>query len=323
MTGSPACFCRIFSLLAALAALAPSSAQAWNAAGHRLVAAIAWEHLRPDVRDEVTLLLRQHPDHDRWIRRAGEEDSDRRIFIEASTWPDEIRDDKRFYSAGNGDATPTLPGFPDMERRRSWHYVNIPLNATADATPLSGQIDKQLVALAKTLGTPDADAERTYALPWVIHLVGDAHQPLHTSVRLDASGKWDKLGNGLEVHNPFNSRKPVSTLHAFWDDLPGPPWLRGDKLDQASRVLISAHPRPAHSSESTSSHRWIEESWLIARDSAYPPRNDITPDTIPTITEAFFEKSREIADRRVAQAGYRLADLLNQSIKAKRQAGQR
>lgn len=310
MTGNLTRFCRILSLLAALASLSPSSALAWNAAGHRLVAAIAWEHLRPDVRDEVTLLLHQHPDHGRWLNRAGEEDRERRAFIEASTWPDDIRKDKRFYSAGSDDPTPTLPGFPDMERRRSWHYVNIPLNATPDATPLSGQIDRQLVALVKTLGT--SDAERTYALPWIIHLVGDAHQPLHTSVRLDASGKWDKLGNGLEVQNPFNSRKPVSTLHAFWDDLPGPPWLRGDKLDHASRALMSAHPRPTHSTRSTSSQRWIEESWLIARDSGYPPGNE----TIPTITETFFENSRAIANQRVAQAGYRLADMLNQSFKA-------
>ena len=316
LTVSPACCCRISSLFAALALLLPLPVLAWNAAGHRLVAAIAWEHLRPDVRNEVTLLLRQHPDHGRWLKRAGEDDSDRRAFIEVSTWPDEIRKDNRFYTAGSDDPTPTLPGFPDMERRRDWHYVNIPLNATSDAQPLSGQINRQLVALARTLANPDADQERTYALPWLVHLVGDAHQPLHTSIRLDASGKWDKLGNGLEVQNPFNSRKPVSTLHAFWDDLPGPPWLRGDKLDQARQALIGSHPRRPRS---ISSQRWIEESWKIARDSAYPPRDE----AIPTVTDVFFKNSQEIANRRIVQAGYRLADLLNQSVKRKKQAGQR
>ncbi len=316
LTVSPVCFCRISSLCAVLALLFPLPVLAWNAAGHRLVAAIAWEQLLPEARIEVTLLLRRHPDHARWLKRAGEDDSDRRVFIEVSTWPDEIRKDKRFYTAGSDDPTPTLPGFPDMERRRDWHYVNIPLNATPDATPLSGQIDRQLVALAKTLAAPDTDQERTYALPWLIHLVGDAHQPLHTSVRLDAKGKWDKLGNRLEVHNPFNSRKPVATLHAFWDDLPGPPWLRGDRLDKASQALLEVHPRPARS---TSSQRWIEESWQIARDDAYPREDE----KIPTITEAFFENSRVIADRWIVQAGYRLADLLNQSVKRKKQAGQR
>lgn len=309
-------FCRIASLCAALALSLPLPVLAWNAAGHRLVAAIAWEHLRPEVRSEVTRLLHQHPDHERWLKRAGEEDSDRRVFIEASTWPDDIRKDKRFYSAGSDDPTPTLPGFPDMERRRNWHYVNIPLNATPDTTPLSGQLDRALLALASTLAATDTDQQRTYALPWLIHLVGDVHQPLHTSVRLDADGKWDKLGNGLEVQNPFNSRKPVSTLHAFWDDLPGMPWLRGDRLDQASQALMGRHPRPARS---TSSQRWIEESWQIARDNAYPGGNE----KAPTITETFHEKSLEIAERRVVQAGYRLSDLLNRSFKSMRSAGQR
>jgi len=307
---------RLASLVKALVLLFPLPALAWNAAGHRLVAAIAWEQLLPEARSEATLLLQRHPDHARWLKKAGEEHSGRRAFIEASTWPDDIRRDRRFYSAGSDEPTATLPGFPDMERRLRWHYVNIPLNATPDAPPLSGQIDRQLVALAKTLATPVVDQERAYALPWLIHLVGDAHQPLHTSVRLDAEGKWDKLGNRLEVRNPFNPRKPVSTLHAFWDDLPGPPWLRGDRLDEASRALMEVHPRPARS---TASQRWIEESWQIARDNAYPREGEKTP----TITEAFFENSRLIADRRIAQAGYRLADLLNQCFKPKRQAAQR
>ena len=62
------------------------------------------------------------------------------------------------------------------------------------------------MALAKTLGTRGTPAsERSYALPWLIHLVGDAHQPLHTSIRLDAEGKWDKLGNGTDGDQPVQS----------------------------------------------------------------------------------------------------------------------
>ena len=247
------------------------------------------------------------------LRRAGLEFEAERLwtrnaFIEASTWPDEIRKDKRFYSAGIDAPTPTLPGFPDMERRRNWHGVSYPLapdgadrGPASHTPPLSGRIDKALPEVAQALGARDTPRiEQVYALPWLIHLVGDAHQPLHTSVRLDAEGRWDKLGNRLEVRNPFNTRKPVSTLHAFWDDLPGPPWLRGDTLDQVSHALMEAHPRPARSS---SSQRWIEESWRIARDDGYPPGSDKTPDMVQTITEAFFENSREIANRRIVEAG--------------------
>ena len=301
-------------ILLALSLSLSASALAWNAAGHRLVASIAWDHLRPEVREGAARLLRAHPEYARWLKRGEGENPDRIAFIEASTWADEIRKDKRFYSAGLDEPTPGLAGYPDMERRRSWHYVNRPLDGKPGQTPISGLLDKQLVALAGTLGSSSVPVgERVYALPWLIHLTGDAHQPLHTSVRLDAEGKWDKLRNELKVNNPFNSRKSLTTLHAYWDDLPGPPWLRGERLDTASQALTSIHPRPKRSK---SSQQWIEESWRIARESAYPEGKD----EIPTITEAFFRNTREIADRRITEAGYRLADLLNQLLTAERRA---
>ena len=304
-------------LLAALAAILCAgispAAWAWNAAGHRLVAAIAWNEMQPKAREEAARLLRRHPDYPRWLKRAGAEDADRRVFIEASTWPDEIRKDERFYSAGKDEAKPALPVFPDMERRSDWHYVSIPLDAGFESKPLSGQLDRRLPELIEALCTPDSDPERIYALPWMIHLAGDSHQPLHASAYPGAAGRWDKLGNGLQVRNPFNPRKPVSTLHAFWDDLPGPPWLRGDRLDAAALALAAAHARV---NRSTDGQRWIKESWQLARKKAYPP----TPpesETPPEITEAFYEASREIADRRVAQAGFRLAEVLNAAFAAR------
>lgn len=291
----------------------PWPALAWNAAGHRLVASIAWEQLDRQTRIEVANLLRDHPDYPRWLKRAGDGDTDRAAFIEASTWPDDIRQDKRFYSAGIDEPTPTLPGFPDMERRRDWHYVNRPLNDTRQNhaprqirnDPFYGQLEQQLVELAKILGKPGTPAsERSYALPWLIHLSADAHQPLHTSIRLDADGQWDRLGNGVTVINPFNPRRNSTSLHAFWDDLPGPPWLGGERLETVSRSLSTRYSRPAPSP----SAQWIDESWRLARDSAYPPGED----KVPTISAEFYENAMEIATRRIAQAGYRLADLLRE-----------
>jgi hypothetical protein len=284
----------------------PWPALAWNAAGHRLVASIAWSHLDPGARTEAARLLREHPDSARWIKRAKDSDPDRAVFIECSTWPDEIRKDQRFFSASRDEPTPVLPGYPDMERRSDWHYVTRPLEATTQKPPLSGQIDKQLGVLSRTLGSHNAsDSERRYALPWLIHTVGDAHQPLHTTIRRDTEGEWDKLGTGLKVINPFNPRKSTSTLHAFWDDLPGPPWLRGERLDTASQALIAIHPRPLRQAPSD---KWIDESWQIARQSGYPAGSEIS--------ETFFNNNREIANRRIAEAGYRLADLLNRLLGA-------
>jgi hypothetical protein len=115
----------------------------------------------------------------------------------------------------------------------------------------------------------------------------------------------------MTIINPFSPHKTSSTLHAFWDDLPGPPRLRGEQLDTAARALLAVYPHPPRSSTSDT---WLDESWRIARESAYPQ----SMDTTPTISEAFYEKSREIANRRVTEAGYRLADLLNSLLGAKK-----
>ena len=300
--------CALLSL--ALMLLLPLPALAWNAAGHRLVACIAWNYLDEHSRSVVSRLLRTHPDYARWRDAAGAEQSERSVFIEASTWPDDIRRDSRFYSAGSDEATPTLAGFPDMERHGEWHYVNRPLAdlpaAQARGLAVAGRLDKQLAALSRTLGSSAASpAERAYALPWLIHLVGDAHQPLHATSRLDAQNKADGLGNELTVINPFNPRKRASTLHAYWDDLPGPAWLRGARLDAASRALAAyLEPPPAPAAFT----QWLDESWQVARDRAYPPGDE----TVATISVTFYENSRTIANQRVALAGYRLAVLLNE-----------
>lgn len=304
---------RILSCLLAPACLLPAPAAAWNAGGHRLTASIAWEHLTPEARVEASRLLRLHPDHERWLAKGGEGSPQRTAFIEASTWPDDIRDDARFHDAGRDEPTPVLPGFADMERHGDWHFVNRPFDGPLDRPPLSGQLEVRIPSLAATLadGTR-ADGVRAYALPWLMHLVGDAHQPLHTVDRMLGDGQWDAGGNRVRLRNPFKRRHPETTLHALWDDLPAPPWLRGERLDQASRALTAIHPRPA---PSLSSRRWIEESWQIARAAAYPPLPAEGRDVIG-VDEEFLGNSREIADRRVVDAGYRLADLLNRLFRA-------
>ena len=286
--------------------LLASPAWAWNGAGHRLVAAIAWDQLDDNSHAELSRLLQAHPDYPRWIKRARGADVDRTAFVESSTWPDDIRTDKRFHDADGDQPTALVSGFPDLERHRDWHFVNRPLDAgQPHRQAVSGQIDHQLVALAAILGAHDATRnKKAYALPWLIHLVGDAHQPLHAAAEPSVAGGRN---NQSRFINPFNPRKSQLTLHAFWDDLPGPPWLRGEDLDAASSALIARYQRPAPSS----SGDWLDESWKIAGNSAYPPDVGMTQ----TLSREFVEQSREIANRRVAEAGYRLADLLRGLLK--------
>ncbi|MCM8639545.1 S1/P1 nuclease [Accumulibacter sp.] len=300
-------------LLLLLLGLAPTAA-AWNAAGHRISAMIAWENLDQACQAAVTTILRGHPDFDRWLARSKDVDPGRTAFVEASTWPDDIRRDQRFYTAGDEEPTPTLPGFPDMERRLDWHYVDRPIKEGAAVRKApAGDIERQIERLARVIGNPRASrAERAYALPWLIHLVGDAHQPLHAASRYLPDGRSDQGGNTVRIVNPFNTRHPETTLHRYWDDLPGPPWLRDGRLAAAVSSLTTRHAPPQRGTAAAQS---IDESWRLARDHAYPPGAD----EVPTIGPDFHRQALEIANRRVSEAGYRLADLLR-TVLANREA---
>lgn len=290
------------------------SAQAWNAGGHRLVAGIAWERMTPSVRAKAAHLLRAHPDHARWQQMAGGAEDGRLIFIAASTWPDEIRKDSRFYTAGKEEPTPLLAGFPDMLRHSDWHYEARLLNpAEGDAPnrPPSGAIGKALVSQATHLRGSQSEYA-AYALPWLIHLVGDVHQPLHVSLRLDAAGNWDRLGSRQSVRNPMASRKPVTTLHEFWDDLPGSVRLGSDALEARIDALTARYPQPP---KLLTPEDWLSESWQLARSVGYPAGRGQPLE----IDAVFLDRSREVADRRVAEAGYRLGAWLNQLLGGKAQ----
>lgn len=284
-------------------------AAAWNAAGHRISAMIAWEHMDAPTRNAVAAILQQHPDFEHWQLRANGADPDLTAFLEASTWPDDIRRDKRFYTAGSEEPTSTQPGFPDMERRLSWHFVDRPVGWYDRLLPSPGVIDRQLVALARIVGDrKEKPSARAYALPWLIHLVGDAHQPLHAASRYGPDGRSDQGGNRVTINNPFQPHASSTSLHRYWDDLPGPPWLNGSRLHSTAIALTSRYATPAATG---TPEQWIDESWQIASEHAYPPEID----AVPTITADFHNQSLTIANRRVTEAGYRLAALLQQLLR--------
>ncbi|WP_300454744.1 S1/P1 nuclease [Accumulibacter sp.] len=294
-----------------LLALSVCPAMAWNAGGHRITAQIAWDSMDGETRSAVVELLRRHPDYERWQVRAKGGDPGLTAFLEASTWPDDIRVDSRFYTAGAEPPTVTQAGFPDMERRANWHYLDRPLTPEMKLPQPSGRLDRQLVSLGRTVGDPRAPlSERAYALPWLIHLVGDAHQPLHAASRYRADGQSDAGGSHLMIINPLAAtNRQAMSLHRYWDDLPAPPWLRGSRLETEARALIGQYGVAPDSGEP---EQWIDESWRIARQHAYPPED---ASAVPTIGEDFHATARAIARRRVVEAGYRLADLLRRLLR--------
>lgn len=271
-------------------------ALAWNAAGHRLVALIAWQQLSEPSRQLVSAALAAHPDAGRWREKAGGQ-GDAAIFAEAATWADSIRNDPRYYDEKREAATPPLAGGYDSARHKPWHYVDL----DPAGRPVKGQLDRQIERLDRLLATSADPAAITYALPWLIHLVADIHQPLHVGRREDGGG------NDITIENPYQRGQPFVTLHAYWDGLPGPSSLRGRRLQRQAARLLAANRPPAQGD----ANLWREESRRL-HTLAYPPQ---AGSLLLIVDEKFQRQSQATADRRLAEAGYRLGRLLETRLR--------
>jgi hypothetical protein len=292
--------------------LASSPATAWNAAGHRLTAAIAWRQMDGSTRERLGELLAHHPDYQLWLKRSSSLEPAYAAFLEASTWPDDIKRDKRFHDTDE-PPTPLLPGFSDMGRHRNWHYVDHAVGRGPGRNSSAGALDTRLAKLMQSVGdnqhgTPgnNSQIQRAIALAWLTHLAGDAHQPLHVVSRYDEDGHSDEGGNALRIENPFHPRRSSMTLHAYWDDLPGPPWLRGERLESAASALF----REGRGNSPGTIKQWIGESQALAKAAAY----DGLEGEVPTITAEYHERALKTAGQRVALAGRRLGLLLEKLL---------
>ncbi len=264
----------------------------WNSGTHRLIAHIAWQELSTSAKSAVSKVLQRHPEYARWTEGAPEKEKAWVAFVEAATWADEIRHDPRYYDEFSKLSTTFVHGLPDTERHRHWHYTDRQIDGSTREG--RGSLDTELPRLIKLLGNPaSSPAEKTYALPWVVHLVGDAHQPLHVGSR------HDKGGNQFEVEDPVNLRRPVSSLHRWWDDIAAPSWLRGKALDQAAQRLLRHYSAPPVQGDPK---LWLRESFTLAREYAYPDGR--------LISIEFRFQAKDRANRRVVEAGHRLGKLL-------------
>lgn len=286
----------------ALAFAAPA-AWAWNAAGHRLAAVIAWEQLSLPVQAEAQRLLRFHSAAGEWRAKLGDDDKVL-LFAEASTWPDELR---------RRSVDPALIGRAGAAAGSDWHYLNWPVGAPRSAAQ-KGQLDRQIGRLSLALADHTRpDGERAEALAWLLHLIADAHQPLHVATRAVEVATThepadDAGGNGFAVFDPANPRLQETNLHRFWDDLPGPPWLRGNRLRNVAAALSAT--RPAASVALGDVDIWLGESHRLAAAVVYPKTGSPF-----TIDDAYRIRARTLADERIAVAGARLGIWLDRLLR--------
>ena len=282
-------------LITAFLLLIAPSALGWSALGHRLIGELAQRHLTPTARAQIAELL------------AGEPDP---TLSGVATWADNLRDND-----------------PDKGKKTSrWHYVNFasadcdyqPKRDCPDGDCVIGQIQAQRAILADR---SQPVAARREALKFLVHLVGDVHQPLH------ASNRKDKGGNDFQV----SLRTPLApeayardryvdgvmgtNLHSVWDyyilgstDL-GATGLaaRGTQVAAyASRFDALPWPTPT-AKETTDPVVWAEESCrLVDSHKLYPAQH--------RMDNRYLDAQRPLAEQRVRQAAVRLANLLNATL---------
>lgn len=315
--------------------LVPAPARAWDDVGHMAVAIIAWRHMTPAARARAVALLRGAPPDAglSQLRPAtgGPDERDLALFARAATWPDLVRDRR------------------DAARYRtyhhaSWHYLSAYWRTGPDGRPetVTGlPADSQSVAeRIPVLRVVAADAtqraeSRAVALAWVLHLVGDVHQPLHTCSRVTPEHPQGDRGGNLV-------RLGSTNLHAVWDDLfdvarvgvrPDVPGRgrrsrRGRRaaagtgatgadarLARAAAVadeVAAATPMPGVLTRVVDGRvgTWVAEGTRLAETVVYTPE---LVDGAP-VPAGYRDRARGEAAPQLALAGYRLASLLNAAL---------
>ncbi|TAV89581.1 S1/P1 nuclease [Rhizobium leguminosarum] len=324
-------FKRIIAL--SIAGLWSTSAFAWWDEGHMRVAAMAYELLTPVAKAEANRLIRLNPQYGDWAAAVPHDFEetpasrqakiDRYTFIRASVWADDIKESPQYKKATtdghDGARSPDAGrniGYSDLLLHKYWHFKDI--NFTTDGTafpgpdPVDAITQIKLFTAALPSSAPDRDGVRSYDLVWLLHLVGDVHQPLHaTALYTHELPNGDSGGNGISVL-PAAGQKVA--LHAYWDAIfGGYSTVYGaifDSFDASGKPRLVA---PAHKAAISDPEVWLKESFELAKSTAYA--SPVTPSQTAELHRTYETNARKVAEERIALAGARLANLLNSSLK--------
>ena len=287
-----------------LASAPLTPALAWNDQGHMATGDIAYDTLSardPKAVAAIVAIMRSHPDHaafERQLVGLTGKARERRLFALMARWPDDTR------------------GSP--HDRPEWHYALKVVSPWRFVLPITvGGAEKafrEQLAIARDPKAPDAD--RAIALCWIMHIVGDQHQPLHAGHWF--SSKFPKSDRGGSIAYVRWAPGSASVdLHEFWDGVPNRTGGREAGSEALAASAEAAHPRPAASGLGPDPYKafqgWEHESWVLAKTVAYRDGALATGKTraqAPVLPKGYWGRARELADLRVATAGYRLADVL-------------
>jgi hypothetical protein len=301
------------------------AAHAWGCKGHQTVALIAQKHLTPEAKQMVEKLLADNPIDPKLKRWCGNATSD--LMLDSSTWPDDVRNERK-----NGP----------------WHYIDIPRGkhrgSFEEYCGTEGCVTRAIEEQRAILKDKSADPlKRAEAIRYLIHFVGDLHQPLHAINNADNGGNCvpvkyfhhDPLPN--PVHPEREDYSP--NLHQVWDteiverDMEvSNPHRYADELEEKFHSETAAWEAAGIHVEN-----WVWTSHERAEGivyEAFPEKIGIEPDVKPkscadnnhmgkrmfekhlAIGEAYQSSAAKAAETGLAEAGIRLAMILNDTAKA-------
>jgi hypothetical protein len=271
-------------------------ALAFGKEGHEIVASVAFQKLSPRARAWVDRIL-----SDDGVTAGPER------MVSASVWPDQIK------------RTPSEPvsifqdfGIRNAAGTHSLHYADFTgehFNPATDSyrgrSVVSGIQKCQEVLASKG----DSDSQKREALKFLIHFVGDIHQPLH------AGRKGDKGGNSIQIQS-FLNRHPAKgfNLHQVWDDLIIQTGTR-DSRQYAEQLLTHlSKGQEVEYLKQSEPLAWLEESHRLAVSNAYVNADGTQIRGGERLDSDYLRRNRPVINEQLTKAGVRLAALLERLL---------
>lgn len=293
------------AILAAISLLLPLQSLAWNKGGHQTTASIAYQELaksNPAVIAKVESIMQAHPTPTQFADR-----TDEGLFMEMAIWPDQVRPPSGFAKEFHHD---------------TWHWINVVYTPEDSKFSKPEEVTKDRIfdAFAKNAAivtsASSTDAEKAVALCWIFHLVGDVHQPLHTTALFNEEfPEGDKGGNSTMIRAKEGAR--TINLHYFWDGA-----ILGSSDPKAARnaasKLRAAYPKASMKDrpyvDAGTFENWgRQESAPLAVSVGYDGGKllkSLKEDGAYQLSAEYIANAKATADRQGALAGYRIAEVL-------------
>ncbi|MEO7539313.1 MAG: S1/P1 nuclease [Pyrinomonadaceae bacterium] len=287
----------------------------WDDTGHKITAYVAWMTMTPAARERVFKILLEAPEDSDIAtfylsyNSRSEESRRREYFMLMASWADIVRDKK-------------IEARYAKYHKSNWHYYDTFWMWKDGKAVVEDKREEGGVALPKLIefdllirGTAP-DAEKAVAIAWMEHLIGDLHQPLHTSARVTTSNPKGDQGGNLFLLTPKGTKRDQQlNLHSFWDGIIGKNMpndkdlCEADYLNPIADDIMRQYPLAKYQDklQMGSMDTWQKESFEIATREVY---RDVKWFELPS--DKYRKKALKISEERMALAGYRMGALFNQ-----------